>query len=85
MQFQADILGCPVLRSGSTDLSAQGAAWLAGLAVGIWPSTDALAALPREVARFEPTMNAAERDRRYEGWRHAVARARTRGAADGEA
>jgi len=45
MQFQADVLGCPVLRSGSTDLSAQGAAWLAGLAVGVWPSTDALAAL----------------------------------------
>ena len=39
MQFQADILGCPVVRSDSTDLSARGAAWLAGLAVGIWPST----------------------------------------------
>jgi glycerol kinase len=85
MQFQADILGCPVLRSGSTDLSAQGAAWLAGLAVGIWPSVEALAMLPRDVARFEPVMSAAERDRRYGGWRHAVARARSRGAAGGEA
>ncbi len=83
MQFQADILGCPVLRSGSTDLSAQGAAWLAGLAVGVWPSTEALAMLPREVARFEPRMGAAERDRRCEGWRHAVARARTPGAVQG--
>jgi glycerol kinase len=85
MQFQADILGCPVLRSGSTDLSAQGAAWLAGLAVGIWPSTEALATLPREVSRFEPTMSGAERDRRGEGWRHAVARARTQGAAGRQA
>ncbi|MFO7694992.1 MAG: glycerol kinase GlpK [Vicinamibacterales bacterium] len=85
MQFQADILGCPVLRSGSTDLSAQGAAWLAGLAAGIWPSTEALAMLPREVSRFEPIMSAAERDRRCEGWRNAVARARTRSAVEGKA
>ena len=41
--------------------------------------------LPREVSRFEPMMSAAERDRRYEGWRDAVARARTRSAAEGEA
>lgn len=77
MQFQADILGCPVVRSDSADLSAQGAAWLAGLAVGLWRSVDALAALPRPVSRFEPRMPDAERDRRYDGWKHAVDRART--------
>ena len=38
MQFQADILGVPVIRNRSTDVSAIGAAWLAGLAVGVWNS-----------------------------------------------
>lgn len=79
MQFQADILGCPVLRSDATDLSARGAAWLAGLAVGVWTSTDALAQLPRAVTRLEPRMNEADRERRYTGWQNAVARTRTRG------
>jgi glycerol kinase len=84
MQLQADVLGCPVIRSDSADLSAQGAAWLAGLAVGMWASTEALAALPRKVSRFVPVMGAAERDRRYRGWLDAVARARMRGASAGE-
>jgi glycerol kinase len=76
MQFQADMLGCPVIRNGSADLSAQGAAWLAGLATGIWPSLDALARLPRAVDRFEPRMSPRERDARYAGWSDAVRRAR---------
>jgi len=79
MQFQADMLGCPVVRNGSADLSAQGAAWLAGLATGIWPSLDALAHLPRTVDRFEPSersMSPSERDARYAGWIDAVQRAR---------
>jgi glycerol kinase len=77
MQFQADILGCPVVRSDSAELSALGAAWLAGLAVGVWASTASLAALPRAVTRFEPRMDESERERRCAGWREAVARART--------
>jgi glycerol kinase len=85
MQFQADILGCPVQRNDSADLSAQGAAWLAGLAVGLWPSTEVLAALPRDVTRFEPRMSASERERRCDGWREAVARTRTRHAGDPQA
>ncbi len=76
MQFQADILGRPVVRNLSTDLSAIGAAWLAGLAVGFWPSLEELEALPREEDRFEPRMSDAERERRVRGWREAVARAR---------
>ena len=44
MQMQADVLGCPVVRNLSTDLSACGVAWLAGLAVGVWASLDSLAA-----------------------------------------
>ena len=80
MQFQADILGCPVVRSDSAELSARGAAWLAGLAVGIWQSVEALAELPRAVTRFEPRMSERECRRLYGGWQDAVARARSRGA-----
>ena len=78
MQFQADILDRPVVRSDAAELSARGAAWLAGLAAGTWPSLDALAQLPRAVTRFEPRMPAGERDRRYAGWQDAIARSRSR-------
>jgi glycerol kinase len=78
MQFQADILGRPVVRSESPDLSAIGAAWLAGLAVGVWGSLEELAALPRATRRFEPRMQDTERARRYDGWREAVGRALNR-------
>jgi glycerol kinase len=75
MQFQADILDRPVVRSASEHVSAIGAAWLAGLATGVWPSLEALAALPRAERRFEPGMAAADRRRLYDGWREAVQRA----------
>lgn len=82
MQFQADILGCPVIRTRSVDLSACGAAWLAGLAVGLWPGLAALEALPQETDRFEPRMPAGLRDALTDGWRDAVSRARgSRGTA----
>jgi glycerol kinase len=74
MQFQADVIGCPVLRSLSPDVSALGAAYLAGLTVGLWASESAIAALPRAHDRFEPQLSQAERDRRYGEWRKAVAR-----------
>lgn len=74
MQFQADILGHPVVRRASADLSAVGAAQLAGLSTGLWPSLDALAALPRDEKRFEPALPASGRDRLYTGWQDAVAR-----------
>ncbi len=75
MQLQADILGCPVLRHRSMDLSAIGAAWLAGLAVGFWTSLEEVQALPRPEDRFEPRASEAEREACYAGWREAVARA----------
>jgi glycerol kinase len=78
MQFQADILGVPVQRNDTAELSAMGAAYLAGLAAGVWASTDEIAALPRSVVRFEPDMTADERERLYEGWLDAVARATLR-------
>ncbi len=74
MQFQADILGCPVIRSTSADLSAIGAAWLAGLGVGYWRSLEELEGLPRETTRFEPGMDAGRRANLIEGWREALGR-----------
>lgn len=81
MQIQADTLGLPVLRADSADVSACGAAWLAGLAVGVWPSTQALEQLPHPVSSFEPRMPPSERERRYVAWKEAVARARLRPSA----
>jgi glycerol kinase len=75
MQFQADVLGAPVMRTASADLSALGAAYLAGLTLGIWPSEAAIAALPRPADRFEPHLSSGERAARYEGWQQAVRRA----------
>jgi glycerol kinase len=78
MQFEADILGVPVQRNNTPELSAMGAAYLAGLATGVWASTDEVAALPRSVDRFEPRMPADERERLYRGWQEALARATLR-------
>lgn len=74
MQFQADILGVPVVRNRSTDVAAIGTAWLAGLAVGIWSSLADLQSVRRETDRFEPRMPASERERLSAGWQEAVAR-----------
>jgi glycerol kinase len=78
MQLQADLLGRPVLRTTSAEVSALGAAHLAGLAVGFWSSEQQLAALPRDRDRFEPRMSPSEREALHEGWQEAVARARWR-------
>jgi len=73
MQFQADVLGRPVLRAATEDLSALGAAKLAGVALGWWES---LEALPCATTSFEPRMCACEREARYGAWRQAVAQTR---------
>jgi glycerol kinase len=72
MQFQADILGRTVLRSSDEELSAIGAAWLAGLQLGWWRSIDELGALRPAPETFEPRMNSADRTRLYGGWKRAV-------------
>jgi glycerol kinase len=75
MQFQADVLGCPVVRNSSTDLSAVGTAWLAGLATGFWRDLEDLKSLPGEpdkAARFEPRMRETRREELLAGWREAV-------------
>jgi len=76
MQLQADLMGVPVERPAVTETTALGAAYLAGLAVGYWSGLDEIAAQWRVGARFEPAMEAAQRDSLYEGWQRAVERAR---------
>ena len=77
MQFQADMIGRPVVRDRSADLSARGVACLAGLGAGVW-DIDAVRALPRAVDRFEPKMAKAEVARRRDAWRMAIARTKLR-------
>src|SRR6266540_4291892 len=76
-QFQADILGISVVRPVVTETTALGAAYLAGLAVNFWKSEKEISAQWREEKRFEPGMRRGERERLYEGWKEAVARARS--------
>ena len=76
MQFQADILGRPVLRAVNEDLSAIGAAWLGGLALGWWQSLGELQGIQGDSTTFYPKMPAEQRDSRYAGWKHAVEQAR---------
>ncbi|MGB7133853.1 MAG: glycerol kinase GlpK [Acidobacteriaceae bacterium] len=80
MQFQADLLGCSVLRSSCEDLSAMGAAYFAGLAIGVWSGSEEIRRLPQATDRFEPRMGEPERRRRTEAWRRAVERARSNAA-----
>jgi glycerol kinase len=76
MQFQADILGRPVVRSRHEDLSALGAARLGGLALGWWRTLADLSALPSEAETFSPRMQPGEREDRHAGWKLAVQRTR---------
>lgn len=74
MQFQADILGVPVDRPQVTETTALGAAYLAGLAVGVWRTKDDLIKNWQLNARFEPSMADAQREALYKGWQKAVKR-----------
>jgi len=78
MQFQADILGTPVLRSEQEELSALGAAWMAGLVLGWWSSLTELESLRGETKEFLPQMTALQREQLYAGWKNAIARTRYR-------
>ena len=72
MQFQADILGLPVVRPKVVETTALGAAYAAGLATGLWSGTDELRAHWQEDRRFEPKMPEDERERRHRQWQKAV-------------
>ena len=76
MQFQADMLNAPVLRTETSDSTALGAGWLAGLGVGLWSGPAELASLWRADAAFEPRMAESERERLYRDWLKAVERSK---------
>ena len=72
MQFQADLLGIPVIRPAITETTALGAAWLAGLSSGVYRNTDALASLWRAERTFLPTLSPARAASLMAQWEHAV-------------
>ena len=76
MQFQADLLGVPVVRPQVTETTALGAAYLAGLATGFWAGPEELRAKRQGDKRFEPRMDAGDRAERRGEWQKAVDRAK---------
>ena len=76
MQFQADVLGVPVVRPRITETTALGAAYLAGLGAGVWTSLAQLTGNWQVDRRFEPAMSRDEATERLRRWSHAVERAR---------
>jgi glycerol kinase len=76
MQFQADILGAPVVRPQVTETTALGAAYLAGLASGFWASPEELSQSRQRDVSFEPRMVEDERAQRRARWRQAVERSK---------
>lgn len=77
MQFQADLLGVPVVRPRVTETTALGAAYLAGLATGFWNTPDELRAKREGDVRFEPKMHADERAEKQARWQKAVERSKS--------
>ncbi len=76
MQFQADLLGIPVVRPAVTETTALGAAYLAGLSVGFWKNAEEIAGQRRIDRRFEPEASASQVEGLREGWRAALERAK---------
>jgi glycerol kinase len=76
MQFQADLLGAPVVRPRVLETTALGAAYLAGLTVDLWPSREAIAQHWQLAKRFEPRLDSSTREQLLARWRQAVERAR---------
>ena len=75
MQFQADVLGAPVIVPEITETTALGAAYLAGIGSGFW-TADEVAGMWRESIRYEPRIEAGERERLLGRWGEAVERAK---------
>jgi glycerol kinase len=75
MQFQADVLGAPVIVPEISETTALGAAFLAGIATGLW-ELEQVEAMWREAARYEPRMDSGERDELVAQWSRAVERSR---------
>ena len=75
MQFQADVLGATVVVPEVAETTALGAAYLAGIATGVW-TTDEVGRMWREAARYEPRMGEGERAALLADWRRALERSR---------
>src|SRR5208337_2784595 len=78
MQFQADLLGVPVVGASNKETTAMGAAYLAGLAVGYYKSTDEIASNRGSDRTFEPKMGSDERQKLRAGWNEALDRTKAR-------
>ena len=74
MQFQADILGIPIEKPQATEMTALGAAYLAGLGVGFWKSKEEIAKHWQLQRVFEPAMSEDRKESLYSGWKRAVER-----------
>ncbi|MDB5459079.1 MAG: glycerol kinase, partial [Caulobacteraceae bacterium] len=74
MQFQADMLGLPVVRPEVSETTALGAAYAAGLAVGVWPDLEEVSAHWKAHQRWTPNMPEARRASLYASWKKAVGR-----------
>jgi len=72
LQCQADLLGIPVLQARESECTALGAAFLAGLRIGLWPNAQNLRGLIQEAKRYQPRMSPDEKDRQLRQWRKAV-------------
>jgi glycerol kinase len=76
LQFQSDILGIPIQRTSISDITSLGAAYLAGLATGLWKDIDELSDRWISAETFQPRMPVGDRDKLYKKWKQAVERAR---------
>jgi glycerol kinase len=76
MQFQADILGCRIVRPADIETTALGAAYLAGLATGFFENLEAVEQFWRADRVFEPALDADRREQLFQGWKRAVGRCR---------
>ena len=77
MQFLSDIIGAPVDRPKVLETTALGAAWLAGMRAGVYPTQAEFAATWALEKTFTPKMAQTDRDRRYSGWQNAIGRTRS--------
>ena len=74
MQYQADILGCNVIRPETIETTALGAALMAGLAVGVWKDLDDIRSVWKRDITFTPQMSEEKREKTLAGWHKAVSR-----------
>lgn len=74
MQFQSDILNVPVVRPEHLETTAMGAAFAAGLAVGVWQDLDEIGIMWAVNTKWNPTMNDVDREKSWKGWNKAVQR-----------